>query len=348
MDEIYVVVEDFSGSADDDLSLPAGSRVTVIEGGEPGWWVVETEDGRQGIFPSNYLEPFSNYVPENDSPVETQPEPAIVSPRPITAGASSAVDELLAAKKKETSQKTDEEKLLATDEPDQQDEGKVKQMTAEEKRERYRNEVIAEIVNTEADYVKDLEIIVRVRWIFSVPSAHFSSFYWDIDRNQLFLHPIREKEIIPRPEISNLFSNVEAILSVNQELITNLVSHRSDPVFMVGAIFLKMVLDILMFFFSSSSSSSSRLLSLFSLDFHSFQWYTDWLDLDWIPENVHYLLFKSTGRFGCPRTIEKSDFWCIPWCNSLLFNWFFTLTVVILFRNEWKMKNVEDWRCSAF
>jgi len=62
--------------------------------------------------------------------------------------------------------------------------------------ERHRQEVIFEWITTEHQYVEDLKIILNV-----------------------FLKPIRDKELLNKQEIGSLFGNVETIFPVHERLL---------------------------------------------------------------------------------------------------------------------------------
>ena len=81
-----------------------------------------------------------------------------------------------------------------------------------------RNNIIQEIRVTEGDYVKDLDIIVRV-------------FSQELQRNG----------IIPKSDVTALFSNVSVLLSVNTNLNNELVANNDDKTILIGKIFADMV-----------------------------------------------------------------------------------------------------------
>jgi hypothetical protein len=94
-----------------------------------------------------------------------------------------------------------------------------------EKYERLRKEVVKEIVQTERDYVRDLQILISV-----------------------FLNPIRKQELLSSYDIVSLFSNIEALLPLNQALLEdleqalNISNHTNDTAALysqwVGEIFI--------------------------------------------------------------------------------------------------------------
>lgn len=83
-----------------------------------------------------------------------------------------------------------------------------------------RQEVILEIITTESDYVEDLEIIC-----------------------ELYLKPLRANKLIRPKDMSIIFSNLEIILGVNQELLKSLDQRQSEnfTVEKVGDIFIRVV-----------------------------------------------------------------------------------------------------------
>jgi len=92
----------------------------------------------------------------------------------------------------------------------------------DDKRERMRIEVINEIIISERYYVRDLETVVN-----------------------LFLIPLRNLQIVSTEDIKKLFSNIELIFTVNQEITSNfqreLIATPEIQLFNIGQIFLKTV-----------------------------------------------------------------------------------------------------------
>lgn len=104
-----------------------------------------------------------------------------------------------------------------------------------EKRDKMRFEVINEIIGTEKTYVKDLETVVQVR-----PFINLNL----VTRYQLFLHPLKSNKFLEEGELKAIFSNIEAILSINQEINENFQQALSKmPVsdIHIGELFLKTV-----------------------------------------------------------------------------------------------------------
>eukprot|EP01102_Stenamoeba_stenopodia_P001473 TRINITY_DN1127_c1_g1_i1.p1 TRINITY_DN1127_c1_g1~~TRINITY_DN1127_c1_g1_i1.p1 ORF type:complete len:778 (+),score=210.71 TRINITY_DN1127_c1_g1_i1:80-2335(+) len=73
------------------------------------------------------------------------------------------------------------------------------------KDERERQEVIFEMIKTEKSYITDLKMIVS-----------------------MFLNPIKDKEILNKQQIAGLFSNVEAIINVNEKLLAEFLRRQKE------------------------------------------------------------------------------------------------------------------------
>mmetsp|Transcript_2425 Transcript_2425/g.8659 ORF Transcript_2425/g.8659 Transcript_2425/m.8659 type:complete len:934 (-) Transcript_2425:51-2852(-) len=81
----------------------------------------------------------------------------------------------------------------------------LKKLTPQERK---RQEIIFELINTEELYVNDLKVIINS-----------------------FMIPLEEKKLISPPELGNLFSNVKAILPVNEALLASLKARQEkNPV----------------------------------------------------------------------------------------------------------------------
>ncbi|KAN0026491.1 hypothetical protein ACTFIV_007478 [Dictyostelium citrinum] len=87
----------------------------------------------------------------------------------------------------------------------------------EEGENKMRNMVINEIINTEKDYIADLNIIVN-----------------------FILTPLKDSKIIPDKDISIIFSNIQLLLNVNKELLSDLLQKAPDekPNHTVGTCFI--------------------------------------------------------------------------------------------------------------
>ncbi|KAL6072759.1 Round spore [Balamuthia mandrillaris] len=80
-----------------------------------------------------------------------------------------------------------------------------------------RQQVTEEIISTEEDYVRDLDIIIDV-----------------------FLKPLREGELLNKTQIMNVFSNIEMIATVNKELFNNLKTKSVGQAFLSVVDYLKL------------------------------------------------------------------------------------------------------------
>ncbi|ELR11300.1 RhoGEF domain containing protein [Acanthamoeba castellanii str. Neff] len=88
-----------------------------------------------------------------------------------------------------------------------------------ERHERLRNEVMRELVETEVAYVEHLKTIVQV-----------------------FVNPVKAQGLLNTAEVSNIFSNITLILTINTELMNDLLKiKKSKPSTQnIGEIFLKL------------------------------------------------------------------------------------------------------------
>ncbi|KAL6074020.1 RhoGEF domain containing protein [Balamuthia mandrillaris] len=88
-----------------------------------------------------------------------------------------------------------------------------------DKRERTRKEAINEIVNTERDYVRDMQLVIQV-----------------------FLAPLKEKQLMEPQKLSTIFSNVELLVGVNEEMLKSFdrTAHK-DQEEMIGDTFLSVM-----------------------------------------------------------------------------------------------------------
>lgn len=118
--------------------------------------------------------------------------------------------------KVESESESDSEELSA--ESAEQSEDTPEEIAAKaESDAKHRANVIAELITTEKDYVKDLLIIEEV-----------------------FSKPLRQQQIIPEDDLTLLFSNLSVIITVNTKLLGLLTVDEQDSL-MVGAIFCQMV-----------------------------------------------------------------------------------------------------------
>jgi len=72
-------------------------------------------------------------------------------------------------------------------------------------KERKRQEIIFEMINTEDQYVKDVQILINS-----------------------FLVPIRQRNLLKQNEIESLFANVESILPVNQAMLDDFLARQKE------------------------------------------------------------------------------------------------------------------------
>ena len=93
--------------------------------------------------------------------------------------------------------------------------GKV--LSALSEKEKKRQEVIFELIQTEKDFVRDLDIIINVRgsFLFFFVACLPFSFSTSPLSMQVFLVPMRKKKLVNVKDIAILFSNVEQLVPVN-------------------------------------------------------------------------------------------------------------------------------------
>ncbi|EPX73326.1 App1 protein [Schizosaccharomyces octosporus yFS286] len=51
-----VVIYDYSPEEENEIELTEGEKITIIDFVDEGWWLGEKSNGKQGLFPSNYVE----------------------------------------------------------------------------------------------------------------------------------------------------------------------------------------------------------------------------------------------------------------------------------------------------
>lgn len=83
---------------------------------------------------------------------------------------------------------------------------------------KHRRNVVTEILNTEKDYVKDIEIVARV-----------------------YIQPLATNDLISREDHALIFSNLEVLVTVNQQLLDRLTEEVNTDELMIGNIFSEMV-----------------------------------------------------------------------------------------------------------
>ena len=110
------------------------------------------------------------------------------------------------------------------------------------KEEKRRQEVIFEVINTERDYVEDLETIIEV--ISALMSMNYAKGFV-----QVYIKNLQKSKIIRPKDLSVIFSNVEAILPVNNELFKTLEKRQAESenhvVKQVGDIFIRVVRKVM-------------------------------------------------------------------------------------------------------
>ena len=112
-----------------------------------------------------------------------------------------------------------EEALIETNaEASSPEDGSVGDSAKKEAQRKHRKMVLAEILQTERDYVNDIEIVARV-----------------------YIRPLLEKNIITREDHTALFSNLEVLVHVNQQLLAQLQSEEDLELLRIGVLFLEMV-----------------------------------------------------------------------------------------------------------
>lgn len=310
----YVVLADFEGETEEELSLEAGTQVELINFGEDGWASVIDGD-RVGICPNTFLKSLAEFEAEaeeeeEEEPVVPEESPSCpawehsVSPssptaahrnegRPLPRPVSQPIHQPVgqgvrgargtvprgngrplpnqprgaprgravvrggrvlrgdrgrgmrgargarggSCRGPRPQQATSPARSAPINEPQQapdqaasisppnedSETSKSPELTAEQlaqKREanqKHRKLVLAEIIQTESDYVKDIEIVAR-----------------------LFIRPLMEKSLITREDHAALFSNLEVLVPVNQQLLTRLQAEENPEQLPIGTLFLEM------------------------------------------------------------------------------------------------------------
>ncbi|KAG5455939.1 MAG: hypothetical protein BJ554DRAFT_4461 [Olpidium bornovanus] len=103
-------------------------------------------------------------------------------------------------------------------------------------RERMRQEAIFELIATERDYVRDLKLVSKVKSI-SAASAFYRVFSSRIvatalsrcvteSFSQWYIRGIRKQNLMDEQSIQLVFTNIESILSLNEELLSALEKRR--------------------------------------------------------------------------------------------------------------------------
>lgn len=272
-----IVLADFVGETEEELTVKEGDIVQVHEFGDDGWAEI-TINNLSGICPNGYLNIIEE-KPKSESPSLTpntnRPSPqqtgtnrganngiqrggrvlrgarginrgnrggnrggSYRGPRPAGGrgqgppqrarggsyrgprpGASNVRGQNIARKLPQTPMENssvikEEVKVIEDSKENSNEEGESKK----EKNDKHRQNVITEILHTEKDYVNDIEIVARI-----------------------FSRPLLEKNIISQADHAALFSNIEVLVSVNQQLLAKLQQDGDE--LMIGSIFLEMVRD---------------------------------------------------------------------------------------------------------
>ncbi|CAO3633978.1 unnamed protein product [Cunninghamella echinulata] len=79
MADTVIAHHDYEAQQDDELSLKKGDIIQVTDSSNTDWWVGKNQDGKTGVFPSNFVEANEEAVKENKDeatiPVDTKPTP---------------------------------------------------------------------------------------------------------------------------------------------------------------------------------------------------------------------------------------------------------------------------------
>ena len=98
----------------------------------------------------------------------------------------------------------------------------------------HRQRIVKEIYDTEHAYISQLHTIITVSLLTQFFAKH--NYY----TFQLFLEPIRVRGLLQEDVIAGIFSNIEAILSVNKELFSCMRQHSLGEAFAYLGPFLKL------------------------------------------------------------------------------------------------------------
>ena len=111
-----------------------------------------------------------------------------------------------------------------------------------------RQQIVKEIFESEHSYIAQLNTIVNVSDISHqllmatsiIPSTSFSPTQPLSSTVQLFLNPVRVNGLLPSDAITDIFANIEGILSVNGELFSCMRQHSLADAFTYLGPFLKL------------------------------------------------------------------------------------------------------------
>ena len=98
-----------------------------------------------------------------------------------------------------------------------------------ERKLRLRNKVLDEIINSEKSYIEQLDMLINVRHVTHSSRSSFDCLLL----LQVFVCPVREKNLISKHSFSSIFGDIEPIYSLNLALHDEL--HRES----VGTAFFK-------------------------------------------------------------------------------------------------------------
>ncbi|KAF2070062.1 hypothetical protein CYY_008619 [Polysphondylium violaceum] len=196
----------------------------------------------------------------------------------------------------------------------------------EEGESKMRNKVINEIINTEKDYISDLQVIINT-----------------------ILVPLKESKIVTDKDISTIFSNIQLLLNVNKELLNGLEKAANETQgefvgqhFTLFSQFLKMYSS-----YCANQKISSDHIALCSKKIPAFKQFID--EKQALPEcrqcNLDSLLIKPVQRL-CKyplliRELIKNSIENHP-DNSYLEKAYESIQTVVLSVNENKRKAEND------
>lgn len=49
---------DYAPQHEDEMQLHRGEVLVIVERRDEDWWLGRADDGRRGLFPSNYVQPY--------------------------------------------------------------------------------------------------------------------------------------------------------------------------------------------------------------------------------------------------------------------------------------------------
>ena len=218
-------VWDFAATAPDELSLQQDDIIVVTKVESDGWMQGEC-NGNVGWFPSNFVERIVRPSRSNSSSVDEQMHAGSAASnraRMLISSSSGSMVQL-ATETRSWYQKYKEEEhkirevaemrratqlsaSAGTDKPRAliwKDDVGPQVAGSLSERDVRRQEVIYELIMTERDYVKDLDTLLEV-----------------------YYRPLQARRIISSKDIAVLFSNVDQLLTINQELLRLMEERRA-------------------------------------------------------------------------------------------------------------------------